>query len=76
MSGWHVVAHTPRWEPADLPVDAAGNTRPGFVCVHQLENGNGQCGGNVFSLDQAYGGHRCVVLDDLPVGTSGGDQPA
>lgn len=56
-----VVSHTPRWEPAMLCVDAQGNTAPGFICVHQLENGNGQCSGNVFSLDQAIGDHCCIV---------------
>lgn len=58
---WETVEHDPIWEPADLPIDAEGNTKPGFVCVHELENGNGQCGGNVFSLDQAVGRHACMV---------------
>jgi hypothetical protein len=54
-----LVKHTPVWAPADLRYNAAGDTRPGFVCVHELENGNGPCGGNVFSLDQAIGTHAC-----------------
>lgn len=58
---WAVVHHTPVWVPALLPVDEAGNTAPGFVCAHQLENGAGQCGRNVFNLDQAVGDHGCVV---------------
>ena len=59
-----MITHTPKWEPAELPVDAEGNTRPGFVCVHPLENGNGQCGGNVFDLADAVGDHLCHVPDD------------
>lgn len=59
-----IVEHVPVWEPAQLRVDAAGNTRPGYVCTHQLENGNGQCGGNVFELSEAVGNHSCCVLSD------------
>lgn len=58
---WKRVEHDPVWEPADLPIDVEGNTRPGFVCVHELENGNGPCEGNVFSLNQAIGRHACIV---------------
>lgn len=58
---WRIVEHAPRWEPADLPINAAGDTRPGFVCVHQLENGNGQCGGNVFRVEDEVGNHTCIV---------------
>ena len=36
------VDHAPVWVPADLRIDAAGNARPGFVCAHELENGNGR----------------------------------
>lgn len=61
-----LVSHQPRWEPALLPINAAGDTRPGFECVHELENGNGRCGGNVFSLDQAVGLHSCTVDDGYP----------
>lgn len=61
------VDHEPVWEPADLPVNAAGDTRPGFVCVHELENGNGPCGGNVFDLSDAFGKHACVVPDAMVV---------
>lgn len=61
-----VIWHDPTWEPADLPIDDAGNTRPGFVCAHELENGNGPCGGNVFTLDQAIGRHCCVVAEEPP----------
>jgi hypothetical protein len=57
------VEHDPVWVPAELPINAAGDTRPGFVCVHELENGNGQCGGNVFELDQAIGRHACWCPD-------------
>lgn len=51
--------HQPMWEPAQLPINAAGDTRPGFVCVHPL--GHGTCGSNVFSLEDAAGVHWCVV---------------
>lgn len=60
-----LVWHDPAWEPAQLPIDAAGNTQPGYVCVHELENGNGQCGGNVFHLDQAVGQHCCHVDEEV-----------
>lgn len=62
------VTHRPVWVPADLPIDADGNTRPGFRCAHELENGRGQCGGNVFTLDQAIGDHACVVTDTYEKG--------
>lgn len=63
-----LIRHTPRWQPADLPVDAAGNTRPGFVCAHPLENGNGPCEGDVFDISEAFGDHACIVdLHALPV---------
>lgn len=51
-----------------LPVDAEGNTRPGYVCTHELENGNGRCGGNVFDLEQAIGRHCCMVATASGVG--------
>ncbi len=59
-----IVHHVPRWEPAQLPIDAAGNTVSGYRCVHILENGQGQCEGNVFQLHEAVGEHSCVVDDD------------
>lgn len=58
------VHHEPVWQPADLPIDAAGNTRPGFVCTHELENGWGQCPGNVFRVEDVIGDHSCVVEDE------------
>lgn len=58
---WQYVAHEPVWQPAPLRVDAAGNTRPGFICVHPLENGRGPCNGNVFHLEDAIGKHICIV---------------
>lgn len=57
------VTHAPHWVPADLRVDAAGNTRPGFVCTHQLENGMGACDGNVFRVEDEIGRHGCLVRD-------------
>lgn len=62
------VWHDPVWKPALLPVDAEGNTKPGYVCVHPLENGNGLCGGNVFELEQAIGRHCCMVATASGVG--------
>jgi hypothetical protein len=59
-----LVHHTPVWEPAQLRVDAAGNTKPGFVCAHPLENGNGPCEGNVFRVEDGVGDHACVVDDE------------
>lgn len=59
-----LVHHTPVWVPAELEIDAAGGTRPGFVCTHELENGGGQCGGSVFELDQADGQHSCWVAEE------------
>ncbi len=59
-----MVHHTPRWEPAMLRVDAAGNTKPGFVCVHELENGNGRCGADVFEVADAVGDHICFVPEE------------
>lgn len=62
---WKWVDHEPRWEPTLLPTDAEGNTAPGFHCTHELENGNGPCGGNVFRLEDAVGSHSCYVnLED------------
>ena len=58
------VHHAPVWVPAELRVDAEGNTKPGFICVHELENGRGPCGGNVFSTDQEVGDHACLVDEE------------
>ena len=56
-----LVYHIPMWFPSQLPIDAAGNTRPGFECFYPLENGNGDCGSNVFHLDEEIALHCCVV---------------
>lgn len=58
------VWHEPQWIPAELPINAAGDTRPGFVCAHPLENGNGPCGGNVFRIEDAIGKHCCMVEEE------------
>jgi hypothetical protein len=55
-----LVFHKPKWEPAQLE-NGAGGVRDGFVCTHQLENGNGQCGGNVFAIEDSIGEHSCYV---------------
>lgn len=54
------VDHVPQWEPADLRINAEGDTRPGWECTHELENGNGQCGSNTFdnTIDDP---HTCIV---------------
>lgn len=58
--GWELFEHEPRWEPAQLEIDAQGNTRPGFICIHELENGNGPCGSNVFRIeDEGTLKHSC-----------------
>lgn len=57
------VRHTPVWVPADLPINAAGDTRPGFECAHELENGGGRCSSNVFRVEDAIVDHSCVVDD-------------
>jgi hypothetical protein len=49
--GYYEIGHPPSWVPADLRINTAGDTRPGFICDHQLENGNGPCGGTTFDVD-------------------------
>lgn len=66
-----MIAHEPKWEPAELPIDSHDNTRPGLVCTHRLENGCGTCPGNVFELTQAIGTHSCWV-DDFQLSDDGG----
>lgn len=56
---WILISHKPLWVPAMLRINAAGDTKPGFECAHLLENGNGQCGGNVFRIEDAIGDHTC-----------------
>lgn len=59
-----LVYHTPKWEYAHLPIDGEGNTRLGYICIHELENGGGRCGANVFKLSDASDRHCCVVISD------------
>lgn len=61
---YRLVEHVPVWVAAPLRVNLEGDTKPGFLCVHELENGSGLCGGNVFDLADADGSHSCV----MPVG--------
>lgn len=63
------VTHEPQWTPTRLRINAAGDTQPGFVCMHQLENGNGRCGGNVFRVEDSFGVHSCIVDDQSGGGT-------
>lgn len=55
------VAHRPHWVPTELRINAKGDTKPGFTCTHQLENGNGSCSGNVFRVEDSIGTHGCLV---------------
>jgi hypothetical protein len=59
-----IVEHDPVWVPARIRINEAGDTVPGYECIHELENGNGQCGGNVIELTDAIGTHACVVSSD------------
>jgi hypothetical protein len=56
---WMHVSHAPEWVAAPLKINAEGDTRPGYLCIHDLENGNGLCGSNWFEPDP--GEHTCVV---------------
>lgn len=70
--GWTLCSHKPRWEPAQLAYNAAGDTKPGYTCTHELENGNGPCGGNVFNLEDGAANHSCWVGPHRTVTLSGG----
>lgn len=56
--------HDPEWVPAMLRYNRAGDTKPGFECVHELENGNGPCGSNVWDIADGFGSHCCIVSVD------------
>jgi hypothetical protein len=56
-----LVEHDPEWVAAPLRINREGDTRPGFLCIHELENGNGWCGGNVFEVDDEVGKHSCII---------------
>lgn len=60
--GRKTVTHIPEWVQAPLRINREGETRPGYLCVHELENGNGWCGGNVFDLADADNEHACIIL--------------
>jgi hypothetical protein len=63
------VAHKPIWLAGPLRIDKAGNTKPGFWCIHPMENGNGLCGGNVFEIDPELDTvHYCGVPDGVAHG--------
>lgn len=62
MSSWMDVKHKPVWVPTQLRYNYEGDTKPGFECVHPLENGNGPCGSNVFELEESIEYHRCIVI--------------
>lgn len=56
---WEHVAHVPEWVAAPLKVDREGNTKPGFLCIHDLENGNGLCAST--SFEEVVDLHTCGV---------------
>lgn len=56
-----LVHHEPVWRPEPLQINAAGDTRPGFICTHELENGMGECGSNVFRIEDGMSPHSCWV---------------
>lgn len=56
---YKVVSHTPEWITAPLRVDREGHTKPGYLCIHDLENGNGLCSSTTFDLSDTE--HSCVV---------------
>lgn len=58
---WVLVKHIPKWVPFLIRFNYEGDRKPGFICVHELENGNGICNGSVFELSQAIGQHACVT---------------
>ena len=60
------VEHDCVWVPADLPINAAGDTRPGFECTYQLENGTGRCESNVFDINDVVGKSACIVRKGGP----------
>lgn len=56
---WERVEHDPVWVAAPLRVDRDGTTKSGFLCIHDLENGKGLCGGNTFTPDGSK--HSCLI---------------
>lgn len=56
-----LVYHKPVWLAGPLRINEAGDTKPGFWCIHPLENGNGLCGGNVFRVEDEVADHACMV---------------
>lgn len=46
-----LVTHQPKWQPTDKKL----------VCVHELENGSGECGDTISSLSEMEGAHACIV---------------
>jgi hypothetical protein len=57
-----LVYHDPKWVPGPIVINAQGDTKPGFWCIHILENGNGPCGGNWFTEETDQ--HCCKVEDE------------
>jgi hypothetical protein len=55
-----IVEHAPNWFSGPLRVNAAGDTRPGFMCCHLLENGKGICGST--SFEESDTPHVCFVM--------------
>lgn len=57
---WEWRSHAPDWVPFPLRINAEGDTRPGFLCMHQLENGKGMCESNTFDQTDNTE-HACMV---------------
>lgn len=56
-----LIYHDPDWVAAPIRINAQGDTKPGFLCIHKLENGNGWCGRSTLNTDYEFGRHSCVV---------------
>ena len=58
---WELVEHAPEWIPAPYKINAAGDTKPGYLCIHYLENGNGLCGSTWF--EESTDTHACSIAN-------------
>lgn len=86
LHGKKLVSHAPEWIPAavyDPRVEDGYSS--GYLCIHVLENGAGQCGREEYDITRQIASvpHKCIVRFadsvDLPVGSVAvyvGDKPA
>lgn len=56
---WRFVEHQPEWIPAPYKINRAGDTKPGFLCIHELENGKGLCASTW--MEESTTPHVCLV---------------